>query len=56
MSDSIKLNSVTLDCRDPGELAAFYGDITGGEIKFQNDKFATAGTLRTPARTVSLSV
>jgi catechol-2,3-dioxygenase len=41
MSDSITLNSVTLDCRDARELAAFYADITGGAIQFQNDKFAT---------------
>jgi catechol-2,3-dioxygenase len=41
MSDTIKLNSVTLDCRDARKLAAFYADITGGEIQFQNDKFAT---------------
>ena len=32
MSDSIKFGGVTLDCPDAGELAAFYAEITGGEV------------------------
>lgn len=41
MSDSIKLSSVTLDCPDAGNLAAFYADITGGKVTFLNDVWAT---------------
>jgi Glyoxalase-like domain len=32
VSDSIKFGGVTLDCPDAGELAAFYAEITGGEV------------------------
>ena len=32
MSDSIKFGGVTLDCPNAGELAAFYAEITGGEV------------------------
>jgi hypothetical protein len=32
MSDSIKFGGVTLDCPHPGELAAFYAQLTGGEV------------------------
>ncbi|MEO6501767.1 MAG: VOC family protein [Jatrophihabitantaceae bacterium] len=41
MSNSIKLSSVALDCPNAGELAAFYADITGGEVAFVNDEWAT---------------
>src|SRR4030095_275305 len=41
MSDSIKLSSVTLDCPKCGNLAAFYADITGGNVTFLNDAWAT---------------
>ena len=41
MSDSIKLSSVTLDCPNAGDLAAFYADITGGKVTFLNDAWAT---------------
>jgi uncharacterized glyoxalase superfamily protein PhnB len=41
MSDSIKLSSVTLDCPNAGNLAAFYADITGGNVTFLNDAWAT---------------
>lgn len=41
MTDSIKLGSVALDCPDAGKLAAFYADITGGEVVFRNDVWAT---------------
>ena len=41
MSDSIKLSSVTLDCPDAGKLAAFYADITGGEVTFLNEAWST---------------
>ena len=41
MSDSIKLSSVTLDCPNAGNLAAFYADITGGKVTFLNDAWAT---------------
>ena len=41
MSDSIKLSSVALDCPNAGELAAFYADITGGEVTFVHESWAT---------------
>jgi catechol 2,3-dioxygenase-like lactoylglutathione lyase family enzyme len=41
MSDSIKLSSVTLECPNAGDLAAFYADITGGKVTFLNDAWAT---------------
>jgi hypothetical protein len=34
MSDSIKFGGVTLDCPHVGELAAFYAEITGGEVGY----------------------
>jgi uncharacterized glyoxalase superfamily protein PhnB len=44
MSDSIKLSSVTLDCPNAGDLAAFYADITGGKVTFLNDAWATVNS------------
>ena len=41
MSDSIRLSSVTVNCPDAAELAAFYADITGGQITFSNSAWAT---------------
>lgn len=41
MSDSIRLSSVALDCPNAGELAAFYADITGGEVTFVDESWAT---------------
>jgi Glyoxalase-like domain len=41
MSDSIKLSSVTLDCPNAGNLAAFYADITGGKVTFLLEAWAT---------------
>jgi hypothetical protein len=41
MSDSIKLSSVALECPDVGQLAAFYADITGGQVSFADDEWAT---------------
>ena len=41
MSDSIKLCSVTLECPDARELAAFYAEITGGKVTFLHDCWAT---------------
>jgi catechol 2,3-dioxygenase-like lactoylglutathione lyase family enzyme len=41
MSNSIKLSSVALDCPNAGELAAFYADITGGQVVFVNAEWAT---------------
>ena len=32
MSDPIKFGGVTLDCPNAGKLAAFYAEITGGEV------------------------
>lgn len=40
MSDSIKLSSVTLDCPNAGELAAFYAEITGGEVTLLGEAWA----------------
>ena len=41
MSDSIRLSSVALECPNAGELAAFYADITGGEVTFVDESWAT---------------
>ena len=41
MSDSIKLCSVTLECPDAGDLAAFYAEITGGKVTFIDESWAT---------------
>ena len=40
MSDSIKFGSVTLDCANAGELAAFYAEITGGTVAIPGDSWA----------------
>ena len=40
MSDSIKFGGVTLDCPHVGELAAFYAEITGGEVTVLRDHWA----------------
>jgi catechol 2,3-dioxygenase-like lactoylglutathione lyase family enzyme len=41
MSDSIRLSSVALDCPDAGKLAAFYAEITGGEVTYLDEVWAT---------------
>jgi hypothetical protein len=41
MSDLITLSSVAINCPDARELAAFYADITGGEITFYSSGWAT---------------
>ncbi|HEV2886675.1 MAG TPA: VOC family protein [Jatrophihabitans sp.] len=41
MSDTIKLSSVAIDCPDPGQLAAFYAEITGGQVTYLDDEWAT---------------
>jgi catechol 2,3-dioxygenase-like lactoylglutathione lyase family enzyme len=41
MSASITLSSVALDCPDARQLAAFYADITGGQVTFADDEWAT---------------
>ena len=40
MSNSIKFGGVTLDGPDAGELAAFYAEITGGEVTVSGDSWA----------------
>jgi catechol 2,3-dioxygenase-like lactoylglutathione lyase family enzyme len=40
MSDSIKLGSVALDCPDAAKLAAFYAEITGGEVTYLDEDWA----------------
>ena len=40
MSDSIKFGGVTLDCPHVGELAAFYAEITGGEVTVLSNHWA----------------
>jgi hypothetical protein len=40
MSDSIKFGGVNLDCPHAGELAAFYAEITGGEVTVPGDSWA----------------
>ena len=34
MSDAIRFSSVTVACPDPGRLASFYADVTGGQVTF----------------------
>src|SRR5215472_3104371 len=48
VSDSIKFGGVTLDCPHAGELAAFYAEITGGEVTVPGDSWAmtTCPTMR----------
>jgi hypothetical protein len=41
MTNSITFCSVSLECPDAGELAAFYAEITGGRITFLDDSWAT---------------
>ncbi len=40
MSNSIRLVTVTLDCPDAGRLAAFYAQITGGAVSYEDNKWA----------------
>jgi catechol 2,3-dioxygenase-like lactoylglutathione lyase family enzyme len=44
LSDSIRLSSVTVNCPDAAELAAFYADITGGRITFTNPDWAVVNS------------
>jgi hypothetical protein len=41
VSDSIVLNSATLDCPNAGQLADFYAEITRGKVTFRSDGWAT---------------
>jgi catechol 2,3-dioxygenase-like lactoylglutathione lyase family enzyme len=41
VSDSIRLSSVAINCPDAAELAAFYADITGGQVTFAGPSWAT---------------
>lgn len=41
MSDSIRLSSVAINCPDAAKLAAFYADITGGEVTVFDRTWAT---------------
>ncbi len=41
MSDQIKLSSVAINCPDASALAAFYADITGGQVTFSIPAWAT---------------
>lgn len=41
MSDSIRLSSVTVDCPNAPELAAFYAEITGGTVVSRSEAWAT---------------
>jgi catechol 2,3-dioxygenase-like lactoylglutathione lyase family enzyme len=37
----IRLSSVTVNCPDAGQLAAFYAEITGGEVTYTHPAWAT---------------
>jgi len=39
----IKLYAVTLDCKDPHELAKFYAALLGWDIPFYDDEYACVG-------------
>jgi catechol-2,3-dioxygenase len=41
MSDSIKLSSVAISCPDAAALAGFYAEITGGDVVFADETWAT---------------
>ena len=41
MSDSIRLSSVAVNCPDAAGLAAFYADITGGQVTSSDASWAT---------------
>ena len=41
MSDAIKLGTVAIDCPDARKLAAFYAEITGGRVTYEDDEWAT---------------
>ncbi len=42
MADGIRFSSVTIACPRPSELAAFYADLTDGEVTFvHQDEWAT---------------
>lgn len=45
MDDELKINmySLTLDCKDPFELAKFYAALLQWEIPFYNDEYACVG-------------
>jgi catechol 2,3-dioxygenase-like lactoylglutathione lyase family enzyme len=40
MSSSIRLGSVSLDCDNPQELAAFYARLLGVEVAFDSEAFS----------------
>ena len=40
MTAPIRLGSVSLDCPDPHELAAFYARLLGVEVSFESEKFS----------------
>jgi hypothetical protein len=35
----VKFGAVSMDCADPGALAAFYRDLLGGQTIFESEKF-----------------
>jgi catechol 2,3-dioxygenase-like lactoylglutathione lyase family enzyme len=41
VSDSIRFCSVAIECPDANRLAAFYADITGGKVTYQDSYWAT---------------
>jgi len=47
--DSLRVAAVSLDCAEPGELAAFYRDLLRGELLWQN---ANSAGVRVPGATL----
>jgi hypothetical protein len=41
-----RLASIALDCSDPAALAAFWAELTGGEIAFTSEEFCAVKTDR----------
>lgn len=41
MSDVIKLSGVGVDCTNAAQLAAFYAEITGGEVTYASEQWAS---------------
>jgi predicted enzyme related to lactoylglutathione lyase len=43
MTTQAKLLAVSLDCAEPKELAEFYHQVTGWEIRYSEDEYAAVG-------------
>jgi predicted enzyme related to lactoylglutathione lyase len=44
MAPFARLNAVVLDCPDPRKLAAFYGELTGWQVEYDEPEWVTLNT------------